>query len=227
MKKRLLWVFVLLFTIFSTSTSFAQGRQYIRDAIDSWGGCRNVAITKYNGDLALYGTNGYAVSGCPSGLTEEIDRLNEEGEFIDDIQLTERGRWLILYGDNGIIWNNIPSSLEMKLREFNNMREVITSVTFNDEGEWIVITTNYFSSSDESIQEWIKDGHEAYGQLWAACITDDALVAVYEDGFKVFGNIPDSLRRALRDTTLDVYRLKIAGSAWFFADLDGRYKYSM
>lgn len=227
MKRRLLWLFVVLFTVFNTSTGFAQSRQYIRDAIDDWGGCRNVAITKYNGDVALYGTNGYAASDCPKGLTEELDRLNEQGEYIDDVQLTDNGRWLILYGDNGLIWNDIPSSLERKLREYHSMQEVITSVTFNDDGDWIVITTNYFSCSDTDIQQWLKDGHDTYGQLWAACITDDALVAVYEEGYKVIGNIPEALKSALRQTSLNVYRLKISGSSWFFADQNGRYQYSM
>jgi hypothetical protein len=107
------------------------------------------------------------------------------------------------------------------------MDEVITSVTFNDDGDWIVITTNYFSCSDTDIQQWLKDGHDTYGQLWAACITDDALVAVYEEGYKVIGNIPEALKSALRQTSLNVYRLKISGSSWFFADKSGRYKYSM
>ena len=227
MKKRLLWLFVLLFTVFNASTGFAQSRQYIRDAIDRWGACRNVAITRYNGDLALYGTNGYAISDCPQGLVDALDSLHDDGEYIDDVQLTENGRWLVLYGDNGIKWNNIPYSLENKLREYNREQEVITSVTFNDDGDWIVITTNYFSCSDTSIQEWMREGLESYGKIWAACITDDALVVVYEDGYKVIGNIPDSLRRALRETSLNVYRLKIAGTSWFFADQNGRYQYSM
>lgn len=63
--------------------------------------------------------------------------------------------------------------------------------------------------------------------LWAACITDDAVVAVYEEGFRVFGEIPQSLRTALKETSLDVYRLKIAGTAWFFADKNGKYRYNM
>ena len=81
MKRRLLWLFVVLFTVFNTSTGFAQSRQYIRDAIDDWGGCRNVAITKYNGDLALNERNAYAASDCPQGLVDELKRLNEEGSI--------------------------------------------------------------------------------------------------------------------------------------------------
>ena len=210
------------------SNAFAQNsREYIRNAIKGWGACRNVAITKTNGDLALYGRNGWAMSGCPSGLKDAIDRLNDDKEYIDDVQLTEQGRYVILYGNNGIIWNDIPYSLERKLREYNEKKEVITSVTFNDAGDWIVITKNYFSSSADWILEWLKDGNNEYGQLWAACVTDDAMVAVFANGYKFFGNYPSDLKKALQETSLDVYRLKIAGTAWFFADERGVYRYNM
>lgn len=175
----------------------------------------------------MYGKNGCARSGCPSSLNDAITELNQEGEYIDDVQLTEEGRWLILYGNNGFRWNNIPYSLEKKLREYNQMEEVITSVTFNDAGNWIVITTNYYSSSHTEVNNWLKEGNEEYGKLWAACVTDDAIVAVFEDGYQFIGNIPESLKKALRETNLNVYRLKVAGTAWFFADQRGRYSYNM
>ena len=142
------------------------------------------------------------------------------------MQLTEQGRWLILYGNNGIRWNDIPYSLERKLREYNEQNEVIYSVTFNDAGDWIVITQRYFSSSDTELQAWLREGLDK-GKLWSACITDDALVAVYAEGYHFVGEIPPTLHQALRDTRLNVYRLKIAGTAWFFADVDGRYNYHM
>lgn len=214
---------ITLFMFVSVS-AFGQGRTYIKEQIRKEGECRNVAITKTNGDLMLYGRNGCARTGCPTSLNNAITELNNDKEFIDDIQLTEDGRWLILYGNNGIQWNDIPYSLERKLREYNNQNEVITSVTFNDAGDWIVITTNYFSSSDTRINEWLKEGNEKHGQLWAACVTDDAIVAVYANGYKFFGEVPYSLREALRNTNLDVFRLKIAGDAWFFADKNGRYE---
>lgn len=100
--------------------SYGQGRAYIRKQIDSWGECRNVAITKSNGDLALYGRNGFAKSDLPYNLNEALTELNNERKYIDDVQLTENGRWLILWGNNGIRWNNIPYSLERKVREYNN-----------------------------------------------------------------------------------------------------------
>lgn len=221
----------LLFTIFAillASQANAQNsREYIRNAIKGWGECRNVAITRTNGDIALYGRNGYARSNCPSGLNNAITELFNKKEYIDDIQLTEAGRWLILYGDNGLQWHGIPYSLENKLREYNRNREVITSVTFNDSGDWIIITTEHISASDSEIQNWLAEGLSEFGQLWAACITDDGLVAVFERGYKFLGNIPYDLRQALRETSLNVYRLKIAGSAWFFADSNGSYRYNM
>ncbi|HMZ95311.1 MAG TPA: hypothetical protein PLD56_12395 [Chitinophagales bacterium] len=215
-----------LFMLVSVAT-YGQGRAYIKQQIREEGECRNVAITKTNGDLMLYGKNGCARSGCPQSLNEAITELNNDNQFIDDVQLTENGRWLILYGNNGFRWNDIPYSLEKKIREYNNQNEVITSVTFNDAGDWIVITTNYFSSSDTRINEWLKEGNEKYGQLWAACVTDDAIVAVFQSGYKFFGEVPYSLKEALRNTRLDVFRLKIAGDAWFFADKNGIYEYNM
>ena len=212
---------------FFVGSAYGQGRAYIREQIRKEGECRNVAITKTNGDLMLFGLNGCARSNCPSSLEKAIVELNSEGAYIDDIQLTEEGRWLILYGNNGIRWNDIPFSLEKKLREYNENDEIITSVTFNDDNDWIVITTQYFSSSDSRINAWLKEGCDRHGQLWAACITDDAMVAVYAEGYRFAGDVPQSLKDALDRTRLDVYRLKIAGSAWFFADVEGSYEYNM
>lgn len=218
---------LVLMLLINCHSSFAQSREYIRNAIEEWGECRNVAITKFNGDLALYGKNGCARSGCPNDLNDAITELNNNGEYIDDIQLTEEGRWLILYGDNGIQWNDIPYSLEQKLREYNQQGEVILSVTFNDAGNWIVITTNYYSASHSEVLNWLKEGNDNYGQLWAACVTDDAVVAVFKEGYRFIGNVPETLKEALKKTTLNVFRLKIAGTAWFFADQNGHYHYSM
>jgi hypothetical protein len=227
MKREFMRFMIVLVMSLSFTSTFAQSREYIRNAIREWGECRNVAITKRNGDIALYGTNGCARSGCPSDLNDAISELHDEGEYIDDIQLTEEGRWLILYGNNGLQWNDIPYSLEQKLREFHSNEEVITSVTFNDAGNWIVITTKYFSSSSTEVNNWLKEGLEDYGKLWAACVTDDAIIAVFENGYKFKGDVPDALRKALKETKLDVYRLKVAGTSWFFADKNGSYRYSM
>lgn len=124
-----------LMTVFTVSL-FAQnsrGRNYIKQNISEWGGCRNVAITDTGGDLALNGKNDYAyTAGIPQALADALEKYHDDDDYIDDVQLTEDGEWLILVGKNGCQWSNIPSELESKLRQWNEAEETITSVTFND-----------------------------------------------------------------------------------------------
>lgn len=227
--KKLYCLSLLVAALFAISLPLQaqNSRQYVREKISYYGECRNVAITKYNGDLMLYGQNGYAASGCPSGLTDALDELNEQNKYINDVQLTDEGRWLVVYGDNGIRWNDIPYGLEQRLRQYNSNGEVITSVTFNDDNDWVVVTTEHISASDTKLQNWIKEGMDDYGKVWTVCLTDDACVVVFENGFRFLGNIPDDLRSALKNTSMDVYRLKISGSSWFFSDGKKKYQYHM
>lgn len=109
----------------------------------------------------------------------------------------------------------------------NDEKEVITSVTFNDAGDWIVISTEHIAASNPEVYSWIAEGMEDYGALWAACLTDDALVLCYSGGYKFRGEVPSKLKTALKESSLDVYRVKIAGTSWFFADKHGHYRYQM
>jgi hypothetical protein len=125
-------------------TVFGQtrNRDKIKNAINEWGTCRNVAITSYGGDIALNYRNGCAFSGnVPQKLYDALVELNNDNEFIDDIVLTEEGRYLILYGNNGFVWNTLPYGLERKMREYNNDKDLITSVAFNDNDDRIITAT--------------------------------------------------------------------------------------
>lgn len=222
--QKLLGIVMLLCT---TIFVYGGNRSYIREQIQLHNECRNVAITEYSGNLMLYGRNGWAGSGLPSGLSTALNELNRDREYIDDVQITDGGSWLILYGNNGFRWSNIPYSLEQRIREWNSSNEVITSVTFNDAGDWIAVSQNYISASSQWIQDWLAQGCDDFGQLWAVCVTNDAMVAVYQNGYKFYGNVPQSLRDALDGETRDVYRLKISGTSWFYADSNGSYRYYM
>jgi hypothetical protein len=201
-------------------------RYYIRDAIDDMGSCRTVAITETQGNLALGGRNSYAFSGIPSGLVDELEELHHDGEFIRDVQLTEGGAWLILY-EGGIIWDAIPKELEAKLREFDGMGERILSVSFNDAGDWAAVTENYFSASSETLTARLSEGYDSYGQLLTVALTGNAALGVFAEGYLLRGKVPNGLKRALRDTDLQVSCVKIAGQAWFLADAEGKYEYDM
>ncbi|MBQ3998565.1 MAG: hypothetical protein II644_04430 [Paludibacteraceae bacterium] len=228
MKKRfLISLFAIVGLLLAANVNAQNSREYIRNAIRNWGECKNVAITKYNGDVALYGRNGWAGTGMPDGLSNALTELHDDGELIDDVQISESGKWLVLYGDNGVRWRGIPYSLEKKIREFHDRGDVITSITFEDNGKWILISKEYYVASHSWIQDWLSEGADSYGALWAACVTSDAMVAVYESGYKFWGEVPSALKQALRETSMDVYRVKIAGSAWFYSDGEGDYNYSM
>lgn len=222
--KRLLLLLLLCCSFYA---AHADSRDYIREKIRDWGECKNVAITKTNGDLALYGKNGWAGSGLPSALSNALHELHDNDELIADVCLTENGRWLILYGNNGFRWDGIPYSLENKLREYNANNEVVLSVSFNDSGDWILIGEDHYSASSTEISNWLKNGANKHGMLWSVCVTNDGIVACYENGFQFLGEYPDMLKSRLIDADFDVYRIKIAGDAFFFADKYGRYDYRM
>ena len=218
---------LLPFILFSVAVSAQNSRAYIKEQIGIQGQCKNVAITQTNGDLMLYGGNGWAGMGLPTGLSNALHDLNNNNETLVDVQLTEYGSWLILYGNNGFRWDGIPYSLEQTIREWNRENEKITSVTFNDSGDWIVISERYIKASSQNIQNWLAELGSKYGQIYATCITDDAIVVCLESGYGYRGNVPQSLRDALKAETRDVYRIKIAGTSWFYADSNGSYRYHM
>lgn len=78
---------VALMTVFTVSL-FAQsrGRNYIKQNISEWGGCRNVAITDTGGDLALNGKNDYAyTAGIPQALADALEKYHDDDDYIDDV----------------------------------------------------------------------------------------------------------------------------------------------
>ncbi len=228
MRTRKTALIVALMTMLLLPLHAQEGRDYIKNAISGWGRCRNVAITDNGGDLALVDKNDYAHSGIPQDLADALKENREEGAFIDDVQLTEGGAWLILLDNNGFQWSNIPSDLESKLREWNEAGDTVTSVTFNDSGDWIAVSTEHIATSSSDLTEWVKEGIETHGQLWAAHITEDAVALCFENGYKFLGDVPQRLKDALRETKYDVFRIKFtkAGS-YFFADTKGHYTFWM
>lgn len=230
MKRQLLKsvLLVLAMSLTATSVSAQRDRSYVKNAIKKWGSCKNVAITRTNGDVALHKRNDYAAGSVPVSLLNKLKQLHGRNNLIDDVQLTESGQWCVLFDDNGASWSdNIPSGLISKIREFNDNAYIVRSITFNDRNEWIIVSDEYFATSSTSLSNWLREGLKKWGKLWAVSISDDAAVAVYQNGFCYRGNVPEALKEALRSTSFDVYRLKVAGTGWFFADMNENYRYHM
>jgi hypothetical protein len=204
------------------------GRKFIREKIQEWGECKNVAITLTGGDVAVYKTNGWAAQGAPEAMTDKLSELNATDNLIDDLVLTENGSWLILWGNNGVSSFNIPTDLHQKLKKWNDENEIITSITFNDNGDWIAITKNKYSASSVKVMDAIKEGESKHGEFWAAHITNDGMVLCYERGYKFFGNVPENLKKRLNETKINVFRIKfLSDGSFFIADFNGNYSYNM
>ena len=90
--------------------------------------------------------------------------------------------------------------------------------------DWIIVTSDEFAASDSFIYNWLEKGSEKYGTLLTAHITDDAMVAVYSNGCQYSGKVPKDLKKALEETDLKVYRVKITENYWFFADEEGHFR---
>ncbi|NDC71952.1 MAG: hypothetical protein EBZ62_00660 [Sphingobacteriia bacterium] len=227
MKKYIL-LFISLFCYAGSLYAQIPGRDFLRNQIKEWGECKNVAMTKTGGDVALFGSNGWAAQGAPVAMTNKLKELNKNSEEIREIVLTEDGSWLILWGDNGINSYGIPPSLYQKLKKWNTEGERITSVTFNDQGDWIVISKKKYSASSAKVMEQLKAGEDKHGELWAAHLTDEGLVICYEKGYTFVGNVPENLKLKLQETSINVFRIKfLSDGAYFFADLKGNFAYFM
>lgn len=215
---------LLLLSVSVFGQSFRKEVAHLRERMEEHGKCKNVVITKNHGVIALFGVNGFAHIGCQDVLEEALVGLNMEYEHINDIQLTEKGRWLVQFGVNGIRWNDIPQKMEDKLWEYNENEKDITCATFAENEDWIVVTPDEFAASDSFIFNWLEKGSKKYVTLLTAHLTDDAMVAVYSDGCQFSGKVPKDLKKAIEETDLKVYRVKITGSYWFFADEEGNFR---
>lgn len=198
-------------------------RKFVKEHVAKYGQFRVCAMTKTGGDVVVCGKNNWASSRCSQDLTDTLQAIGDAGERITDVSLTERGRYIVLYGLNAASWNGIPSEMEHYLRKFHDNYEVLYSAAFNDAGDWIIVASEHFASSASWLNTWIDDGLKQYGKLLAATVTDDAAVAVFERGFKFFGNVPSEMKDELRKAGFDVRIIKISGASWFFADKDGDY----
>ena len=218
---------LFMFLVFSCPAfgqSFRKEVSRLRVRMEEHGVCKNVVLTKNHGVVALFGVNGFAHIGCQDILEEALTGLNLEYEHINDIQLTERGRWLVQFGINGIRWNDIPKKMEDKLWEYNSDGKDITCAAFAENEDWIVVTPDEFAASDSKIFKWLEKGSEKYGTLLTAHITDDAMVAVYSGGCQYSGKVPKDFKKAIEETDLKVYRVKITENYWFFADEEGHFR---
>lgn len=203
------------------SSELRGARKFIKEHIAKNNNCRICAITQGGGNVVVCGKNNWASIGCSQLITEELQKVTDEGKLIVDVTLTEYGRFIAIYGDGTASWKGIPSEMEKFLRAYHDRFEDVLSVALNDDGAWILVTSDHFACSGTKLKGWIDEGQRQYGRLRAAALTTEAAVAVFEDGFCFLGDVPSDLKEALKEAKFDVRNIKIAGRAWFIASEDG------
>ena len=204
-----------------------ESREYILNSMRQWNQCRSVALTQTQGNIAIYGRDGYSSMGVPSSLVDRLRQAINAREQIEDIHIAESGGWL-LFTLNTVYWDGIDSNLDNKLREISRNNEKVITATFNTRGEWILITDKTYSSSSSDIQNWLTQGYNERGGIISVSITDDGVItSVHERGWRIRGSAPQALINALNSSNLDFKRIKICGTAWFFADNNGSYSCSI
>ena len=226
MKRLLLFAAI---TIASVTASVGQSRYFIKECIREWGACREVAITDKGGDIALNGTNQFAHDGISKTLAKNLQNLHDSAYQINDVQLTEKGRWLINYGNGLLRWHKIPVMLRNSIFELIASGQQIRSVTFNDDSEWIVVSDKGdVRSSFIKMDDWVEAGRAKYGALRFAQINNEGMILAYERGYMYLGNVSQKLKDALRAADFDVTTIKFTPQgAYFFAGKDGSYIYNM
>ena len=106
--------------------------------------------------------------------------------------------------------------------------EFLSSVSFNDYGNWTLISNERILSSPD-LGDDIEEGTRQNGEVLSAHMTNDGLVVCYENGFMLYGDVPDKVREKLGSLKFKVYRLKfLPDGTCFMADKDGtNYDYYM
>lgn len=72
---------------------------FIIENIKKNGQCKTIALSN-SGAVAIFGKNGYAYSGIPNGMIEELSHCYNAGVSIDEVTLKDDGSWAIISNDN-------------------------------------------------------------------------------------------------------------------------------
>lgn len=208
---------LLLLGIFSFSAALVPASpagQYMHSQIQELKGCRNMALSDSYGMLMLDGGNGFSAYGIPKELAESLTTLNTDNKAISDICISESGYWYIV-GDT-LRGRGAPKFIYDKVAELCATGEHVLCVNFNDNGIGIVVTEKSISCNDNEILKALVDGGKKYGKLLSVCLRNKGLLAVYEDGFRTVGTVPEDLASFLAETDLEVAYAKFTDNgSWF------------
>ena len=233
----------LILCLAALSAAFACMAQtdhsYIKQLIDERGEFRIVSMTENNGDLVVFGDNEFYETGCPEKLVAELTRIQKKGARIEDVQHTDKGSWIVVYGQNEYSTSLLghPSlyrTLVSKLNELKQKKIPVKTLSFCEIGYWAIITEGSLSdenadSSIESIGELqgLLGQQGEHGNVLAVYFSDNAGIAVYENGVVHFGDVPQDLLDMVSSENEGVTDISFSGKSWFLSRGEADYSYDI
>lgn len=208
-----------------------KSRSEIRNSISKWGQCKDGCITNSYGSVVLYSSNGYSYCGnCPQQLTTALKDKNNNGVVLNDVTITDQGKWLLIFDNNNFIGQNIPQSMQTQLNSIFNAipNDTIQSASFNDANEWVIVTSKYFYTSSEDFTNILRKNIESYGKINTVSIFNDGCIACYKSGFYSLGNVPSIVISAANSFKIHPYIVKFDNCGnYLICTKNGNYSYNL
>lgn len=167
-----------------------------------WNELRNGTLAERSGaGVVIYGNNGYAYTGStPEALKNKIVELNKANVKIDDVCVTENGRYCLIWGDNGYAAKGPQEFLNI-LEDFNHRKETIRSVALTDGGAWAIVGETNTSCANTTLLQFVNDARNKYGTIYSISLSNmGAIVVCCERGVAwnnmVSNNVVDEIKKA-------------------------------
>ena len=208
-----------------------KSRSEIRNSISEWGECKGGCITNNCGSVALYSANGYSYCGnCPQQLVIALKEKNGEGLSLNDVTITDQGKWLLIFDNNKFIGQDVPQGMQTQLNAIYNTTpaDTIQSASFNDASEWAIVTRKYIYTSSENFTSILRKNINSYGRLNTVSIFNGGFVACYKSGSFCFGNVPAVVNSAIQSFKYYPYIVKFDDCGnYLICTRTGGYSYNL
>ena len=138
--------------------------------------------------------------GCQP-LTDILSELNDEGEDIRQVALTEDGSYFVLWGRNGYRACGLPDDAADKLTEINDDAELIRYFAFDDNDNWMALwsESRYSGHVPTTLADYLRE-NELDGILSSVSFTPDGgwVITWGKNGWAA-KDVPSGLVDALKD----------------------------
>ncbi|MGN1266045.1 MAG: hypothetical protein ACI4UL_09540 [Muribaculaceae bacterium] len=155
----------------------------LKEAIDGWKECKGGVITDSGAGVAVYKSNGYQCASAPESLSSSLKEANDGRHEIVDVCITEANSYIMFYGLNGYSYKgSVPQGLKDAIQTVRSKTIKTVSASFNEAGEWCLVSENGDYYCSESVRWKIAPFVKDFGKLCSVTLTENALVACYQNG---------------------------------------------